>query len=190
MRDVAPDEVQQPAATLAAHRAVQDVREAVKMTQADVLQHPHRHEHVVLAPHVAVVVVDELDLTGQTFALSPCACETKLFARHIERLHGHAVVARHVKRQGSPAAPGFDHCVARPQPQLAAHEIELGTLRLGERHRRVRVVGAGVNEVGIEPQLIEVVAEIVVVDIAAGVAERIGRGQQRPDASAPCRRRS
>ena len=99
-------------------------------------------------------------------------------------------MARHVNRQRSPAAPGFDYRVATPQPQLATYEIELGALRLGERHGRVREVRAGVDEVGIEPQLIEVVAQVVVVDIAAGVAERIGRGQQRPDAGAPCRRRA
>ena len=155
------------------------------MAQPDVLQHPDRDEHVALPLHVAIVVVDELDLTHEPVAGRPRASEVELLARHVERLDRHAVVARHVKREGPPAAPGLDDRVAGPQPQFAAHEVELGPLCRGERHRRVSEVRARVHEVWIEPQLIEVVSEVVVVDVAAGVAQGVGRGQGGHDAGAP-----
>ena len=56
----------------------------------------------------------------------------------------------------APAAARLDDRLARPQPQLPAHEIQLGELRVFERHLGVREIGAGVDQLAIEPELIEV----------------------------------
>ena len=60
-----------------------------------------------------------------------------LLAGDIVGRHGHAVVLRHVQRQRSPAAAGFEHFLAGLQPQFAAYVIQLGELRLFQAAVRV-----------------------------------------------------
>ena len=90
-RLVAADEVQQAAAVLR-QRAVDDAAERRVVRRADVLEHADRDERIVVAAHVAVVVLDELDAIGEPFVSAPAPRVGDLLGRDVERAHRHAVV--------------------------------------------------------------------------------------------------
>ena len=75
--------------------------------------------------------------------------------REIEGADRSAEPRRHVQREPTPAATGLDHPVSRAQADLAADVIHLGELRLFQRHVRLGVVGAGIEQVLIQPQFVE-----------------------------------
>ena len=91
------------------------------------------------------------------------AREGNLFGGNIERLHANAVLARHVQRQRSPAATRFDHRFSRVQLQLCGKRDPFSRSALASNvadwHRKIR---AGVDQAGVEPQLIEVDVQVVV----------------------------
>src|SRR4030095_11916671 len=75
----------------------------------------------------------------------------------------------------------------RLQAELAADEIELRMLRCLERHLRMFEVGARVHEILVQPLLVELVAEIVVMmDVAPGAVRRVGTLEHPAHTLAPC----
>src|SRR4029079_10731452 len=74
-----------------------------------------------------------------------------------------AVVLRGVHREGSPTAADVEETLARLQPQLGANVVELGDLRLLERVPRRAEVSARVHHARVEPQLVELVGDVVMV---------------------------
>ena len=133
----------------------------------DVLEHADRHERIEFAVDVAVVVLDELHAVVQSFGPRAFARIGDLLGGYVVGLHRDAVVLGHVQRQRAPAAARFDHRFAGREAQLAADVVELRCLRLLQRHRGVGKIGAGVDHVPVEPELVEIVADVVmVVDIA------------------------
>ena len=141
-RCVASDEMQQAPAAAAADRPLKDLRQGPEIVKADVLEHPDRDERIEFPFDAAVVIVDELHSIGEAFAAGTVAGKRQLFPRDVERLHPRSIMLRHMQRQRAPAAPGFDDGVPWLKSQLAADEIELGMLRLVERHPRVGKIGA------------------------------------------------
>jgi len=78
----------------------------------------------------------------------------------------------HVQRERAPSASRFHDGVARAQAHLAADVLELGGLRLRQRRLRGGEVRARVHELVVQPEAIELVAEVVViVDVLAGPAQ-------------------
>ena len=171
---VAADAVDQPTPALG-KAAVDEPSQTAIVVAPDVLEHAHRHEDVVLALDVAVVVLDVLDAPVEPLFLRLRARVADLLARDVVRAHRHPVVPRHVAGEAAPAAAGLDHAIAGPQLQLAADVVHLRALRLLERHAGLGIVGAGVlHRVVVEPPLVELVAEIVVVrDVVARTGERV-----------------
>ena len=92
----------------------------------------------------------------------------------------HAVVLGRPQQQAAPAGADVEEALALAQHQLAADVVELGLLRLRQRHVGVAVVGARVHPPRVEPQRIEVVRHVVVelhlprVGVGAVVAHRLG----------------
>jgi hypothetical protein len=167
------DEVQQTA-PFRLEPAIDQLAELRVVAPAHVLEHADGDERVEAALRAAVVVLDELHPTAEPTAQRRCAREADLLGRHVEGLHRDAVVLGHVERERAPAAAGLEHALARPQPQLAADVVELRLLRLLEREPRVLEVCARVDEVRVEPALVELVAEVVVVvDIGARARGRV-----------------
>ena len=92
-----------------------------------------------------------------------------------------------MQRQCAPAATGLDHLVAGPQAQFAADVLHFRHLGIFQSHGRRREIGAGVDHLPIEPQLVEIVAEIVVVmDVVARLLQRVApRFEHRAQPRAP-----
>src|SRR5215831_14720230 len=161
-RAVAPDRMYEPPAA-PPEAALHDAPERRVVLDADVLEHSDRHEGVVLTGDVAVIVLDVLETIGEALACRPLACPANLLVRDVEGAHAYAVMARHVHRQHPPATSGLDHALAGPEAKLAAHVVHLRDLRLIERGGRLGVVRTGVRHGRAEPQLVERVADVVVV---------------------------
>ena len=91
-----------------------------------------------------------------------------------------------MQRQRAPSAARFDDGLAGLQPQLPADEIHLRHLRLLERHVGMVEVGAGVEQLVVEPARVEVVAEVVVVmHVPARLLEAVRALHVQTDALAP-----
>jgi len=82
-----------------------------------------------------------------------------------------------VQDHRAPATAHVEQLLPGRQPQLAAHQIELVGLRVVHRvagaSRRPGEVAAGIGHVLIEQQMVEVVAQVVVVadrGLVAGLA--------------------
>ena len=69
----------------------------------------------------------------------------------------------HVQSECSPTTARLDHCFSCLQPQFTADVIHLGDLGFLQRKIRLRVIRAGVNELFVEPLLIKIIANVVVV---------------------------
>lgn len=88
---------------------------------------------------------------------------------------------RHVNRESAPAAAGFDDAFAGLELNFAADVIHLGDLRFFERSVGRREIRTGVNEMRVEPELVEIDVEIVMaVNIFRGAAKRIVLGEIQP----------
>src|SRR6516165_9074295 len=107
-RTIASDRVNEAAAP-ATEAAFHHAAERHVVLDADVLEHADGHEGIVLPADVAVIVLNILDLAGESLALGALASPGDLLVRDVEGAHAHAVAARHVHRQHPPAAPGLDH---------------------------------------------------------------------------------
>src|SRR5262249_62184433 len=107
--------------------------------------------------------VDDLAARGEALGGGALAGPGELLAGDVEGANAHAVTPGEVEGQGTPAAPGLDHALAGAQAQLARHVLHLRDLRFLERGGGRREVGAGVDHLPIEPQPVEVVAEVVVM---------------------------
>lgn len=178
---IAADEVEKPASRLRLQHTLDGRAERRKVSAADVFQHADRYEDIEVTGDIAIVVLDEFDAIEELFRGGAFAGKADLLARDVERLDPCPVMSGHVQRQRAPAAAGLDDRVPRLQLQLAAHQIELGDLRCLERRFRRVEQRAGVDELAIQPQLIEIIPEVVVVvHVATGQAKAVGtRDQQR-----------
>ena len=94
-----------------------------------------------------------------------------------------AAVARgRVERHRAPSRADLEQVVVGRELELAAGELELGLLRLGECHAGAIPNGAGVGHRLIEEEAKQVVPEVVVRgDVATGVRARVARhARERP----------
>jgi hypothetical protein len=135
---------------------------------------------------IAVVVVNEVDPVAQPFALSTVPCIGKLLARDVERPNANTVLTSHMQRKRSPSASRLHDRFIGLQSELSADEVELRLLRGFKRHLWIFEIRAGVDEVPIEPQLIELIAAIVVMlHVAPRARERIRTFERSADTFAP-----
>src|SRR5580658_621460 len=80
-----------------------------------------------------------------------------------------------MNRQRSPAAARFNHSLSRPKLNFAADVVQLCLLRFFERSVGRREVRARINQSGIEPELVKIVRQIIVMmDVARRAFPRIG----------------
>src|SRR5206468_8315323 len=116
---VPADEVQQPASGIADH-PVDHASQVRVAAYPDMLEHPHRHEHIRLSRDVPVIVFDELDPAVQSLFPCPPPRIHGLLMREIEGFDSHTIVSGHVKRQASPAETGLRYRLPGLQPKFAA----------------------------------------------------------------------
>ncbi len=79
---------------------------------ADRLDHLDRHQLVVPAVEVAVVVEEQRDALGETGVVDALARQRVLLARDRRRRHAAAVVSRGVQREAAPAGADLEQMIA------------------------------------------------------------------------------
>ena len=174
VREAATDRVDESEA-VGLQDALDELTERPEVGQAHMFQHANRNEYIAALIDRAVVVLDE----RHTVVQPHCRCAffrvRDLFPGVVVGAYLDAVMLCHVQGQRAPAAACLDDSLPRLELQLPAHVIELRDLRLVQCGGRCVVVGAGVHHALIQPQLVEIVAEVIVVmHVVPRAAERIG----------------
>src|SRR5258708_5754235 len=145
------------------------------------LQHAYGDKGVKLPADVAVIVLNELHLAVESFAFGALPRKSKLLAGNIECFDPHAIVPGHVQTESSPSASGFYNFLSRTQPQLAAHQVKLRSLRFFQTCILLREIGAGVDHLGVEPEPVKIIREIVMMaDVASGSAQAVRLFKRQP----------
>src|SRR5690554_1346102 len=159
--------------------AIDHTGQLAVIVQAYMLQHAHRHKHIVTAGDVAVVVLNEKYPIRHALAHRLLTGVLDLLPGDIVRGDLHAILGCHIACQAAPARPGLDHLHARLQHQLATHQFQLGELCLFQGHVGTLEIGTGIlHGLPIQPELVEVIAQvIVVVDIVPSLADSRGAGR-------------
>jgi hypothetical protein len=156
-------------------QAVHQLHVAPVVAVADRLEHRDGRDLVEPAPssvrvHVAIVAV--VDLDGQ--AAAELARVGDLDRREVHRDHRAPVVLRREPGERAEAAAQVEHAVRGAQPELAAHQVELGPLGrlegLGRAGPIVAEVRARVGHARVEQQRVELVRQVVVVADRPAVA--------------------
>ena len=119
---------------------------------------------------VAVVLQADLDAVAEARGRDRVArvVHLALRQRHADGLH--AEVLGGVHRHAAPAAADVEEPHAGPQAELAADQVVLRALRVGQRRLRRGEVGARVGHRLAEEEAVEVVGDVVVVGDRLGVA--------------------
>ncbi len=112
---------------------------------------------------VAVVLHTDLDPVGEPLLGDALTGVGRLLLGEGHADHAHAVLTGRVDRHRTPAAADVEEALTRRQLQLAADEFELVALGVLQGAVRGLPVGARVDHRGAEDDLVEVVADVVVV---------------------------
>src|SRR5213075_2056151 len=111
-RRVPSDEVEETAASLLVEGTRDHAGHVAITCPPHVLEHADRDEDVTVPIDAAVVVLDEVDLSGQPLPRGLSSRPRDLRRRYVVGAHADAMVTGHVERQRSPAAPGLDDGLA------------------------------------------------------------------------------
>jgi hypothetical protein len=148
---------------------------------ADVLEHADRGDLVVRLALVEVAVVEQVHAhaPGEPSLGDQLVDVGVLVLAQRDALGAHAVVLGGEQEQAAPAGADVEEAVAFLQHQLGADVLELGGLRLRDRHRRIAEVGARVDPARVEPEGVEVVGDVVVELDLLGVVSGRWRRRER-----------
>src|SRR5436853_431975 len=102
-----------------------------------------------------------------TLSISPFGKTWRAREGHAAGVHAVALGRPH--DQAAPPAADVEEPLARLEPQLPAHEVELVLLRLVEVAVGAAVVGAGVDHAPVEEEGVELVRRVVVIRDRPGV---------------------
>ena len=176
--------VEQPPAGL--EQGVQVVGVLQVPLGADVFGHTDGGDRVVRpVVDVAVVLDADLDPVGEPLLGDPLAGVGGLLLGERDADDADAVLAGGVDRHGAPAAADVEQPLPGPQAELAADEVELVALGALQGAVLGLPVGARVHHRGAEDELVEVVADVVVVADGAPVACAWCAGRRRGGGSPP-----
>ena len=138
---------------------------------ADVLEHADAGDGVERAVvDLPVVLEADLDAVGQPVGLDAGPGPLGLGGRDGHAHHLHPVVSGGVAGHGTPPAAHVQQALAGTEAELAADQVVLGGLGLGQVGVRWVEQGARVGHGPAEHQLVEAVGDVVVVADRLGVA--------------------
>jgi hypothetical protein len=120
---------------------------------------------------VAVVEQLQVDLVLQAFGLHPLPGQGQLFLAQGNPKHLDPEFPRRKPRQPAPATSHVEQILTRLQPQFAAQMAKFVLLGLVDGLAAGFEITAGIRHVLVQPQLVELVGQVVVV----GNGRRVGR---------------
>ncbi len=127
---------------------------------------------------VAIVGQGDLDLVLEARARDPRRGKALLFLRQGDAGDVATIVRRRELGEAAPAAADLQQPVAGLQVQAVGHAAIFRQLAVGQLLMRLGKDRRGIGHGGVEPQAIEIVAQIVMVrDVAARSGPRVGPQQ-------------
>ena len=179
---------QRLAARLQARRHGAEILRPVLL--ADRFEHLDRDNGVVFAVQVAVVAQLQPDAVLQRQRRDTALGDFQLRRRNRHAMHFDAL-QRRMFGKAAPAAADLEHALARLQPQRIDDALVFALLRRVQRQAVVAIEQrARVGPAGVEPQLVEIVADIVMgMDVALAALAGI-RPQPVPQAVPAARQRA
>src|SRR5208337_152841 len=159
---ISSDEVQQATARVS-DCVVNDSTHLTVVFRSYVLDHSKGDECVEAATNIAIVILNKLDLGREALFRRFCPRKHNLFVRNVECLDPHTIMFGHIQRQCAPATTSLDHGLTRLQPKLLADQIELCSLGFFQSCRALGKIRAGVYHLGVEPELVEICGEVVMM---------------------------
>ena len=167
------DRVQQHDAVLA-QQIVHLGEELRVVVDADVLEHADRYDAVELLPYLAVVAQLEAYPVGQPRLARPLVRQLVLLLGQRDAGDIDLLEACEIERELAPAAADVEHLEAGLEVELGGDQAQLVLLGLLQRFGVVEEVGAGILHPLVEEELVEVVAEVVVVrHVLLRLADRV-----------------
>ena len=136
---------------------------AVHVAVSDRLEHLDRNHLVEASPDGAVVAEENLDLVREPGCLDPLRRLGKLFLGDRHRGDSAMVVPGRVNAEAAPAASDFQNFVGRREVEFPAQQVVFPDLRGFQRGFGGVKIPARIRHRGVEPELEEFVAEVVVV---------------------------
>lgn len=132
---------------------------------ANVLEHAHTDDLVEASILRQVTIIEQLqfDLMLQAFGHYSRPSQLQLLLAQGNAQHSCAELARRESCQATPTAADIQKVITLSQSQFAAQVSELVLLRLLQGLLTGMEVGAGVRHVPVEPELIELVGQVVVI---------------------------
>ncbi|MNK35689.1 hypothetical protein D3C87_542200 [compost metagenome] len=130
---------------------------------AHVLEHADAGDAVELARHVAVVLQADLDAVLQAGGLHALGREVELVLRQRDAHAARAELLRRADHQRAPAAADVEQRLPGLEFDLGEDVVDFLQLRGGQVFVAVLEVGARIDHVRIEPELVERVRHVVVV---------------------------
>ena len=154
--------------------AAHAVEIAVPESRPDGFEHFDGNHMVELTMHVAIVAQQELRPGPEAGAGQAPAREIELLRRQGQPGHMHAVVARREFGEPAPAAADLEQALTGARRKTIEDAAVLAFLRLGEAQGLALEQRARIGHRRIEPQAVEVVAEIIVgLDVLSGLFPRV-----------------
>ena len=145
-----------------------------QVAEANVLDHPNAGDLVVTISldQRAIVTDRHTTFVGEPGLPNPLLCERRLILAERYPRRVDAVVLGGVHNEAAPTTANVEQTLAGLEAKLATDQIELRFLRDIERVIGGAEIGARINHPAIEPELIEVVSDVVVKADRCRVAHR------------------
>jgi hypothetical protein len=148
------------------------------MRRADMFEHADGHDPVETAGEAAIVDQFIFDLSCDACRFGPLAGDLELFLRQGDTKHLDPGDAVEIKRHAAPAAADVEHALPGFQVELGGNMRLLVGLRLFQAVGGVGVIGATVLAVRVEEEVVQVVAEVIVVgDVFVGLGGGVAAEQ-------------
>ena len=148
-----------------AHRAKQGFAVLRQVGVADVFEHAHAHHFVETTVLGQVTVIEQLQvhLIVQALGFHACLGQGQLLLAQGDAEHLYPELPRRIPRQPAPTTADIKQILPRLQAQLAAQVAEFVLLGLIDGFAAGFKITAGIRHVLVEPQLVELVGQVVMV---------------------------
>ena len=152
------------------------------MGDADMLEHPHRHDPVKGLMHVAVIGEANVDLVLQPGLAHPLSGQRMLFRRQGHAHDIDAVIARQSDRHAAPATADVEHAHTRFEQKFLCNMAFLGLLRLIQSHVGMLEIGAAILPIRVQKQVIQFTRQVIVMrHIGARLVDRVELRETPPE---------
>ena len=153
-------------------RAINGLEVHRQMSEPDVLDHPDTGDlvEVVRGRECAIVADRDAAPVGEPRLRDALLCEGRLIRTESDAGRIHSIVLGSVHDETAPAAAYVEQALAGLETKLPADQIELRSLRDIERVFLRAEVRARINHPPAEPELVEVVSNVVMKVNRRGVA--------------------